>query len=258
MSYGFIITRHVNSEATNKYWNHCIQCIRKFYSFEKYKIVVIDDNSNKQFLKQEFEYRNIEYVQSEFPGRGELLPYYYFYKNRYFQKAVIIHDSVFFHKRIRFSKILAPVLPLWHFDEEKSENLANSTRLIQVLKNNNNIHKNLLGNEKYNVLTFNVKKWYGCFGVQCFINHNFLTHIQNKYNIFNLLNVVKNRSDRCCLERIFGSIFYNEFPDLINLQSLLGNIGSYEKWGYSFNEYLEDFKKHRKLNKPVIKVWTGR
>ena len=25
--FGFIITRHVNSELTNKYWNNCIQCL---------------------------------------------------------------------------------------------------------------------------------------------------------------------------------------------------------------------------------------
>ena len=27
MSYGFIITRHVNSDLTNLYWNKCIKCI---------------------------------------------------------------------------------------------------------------------------------------------------------------------------------------------------------------------------------------
>ena len=44
MDYGFIITRHVNSEKTNKYWNNAIICIRTFYPQKK--IVIIDDNSN--------------------------------------------------------------------------------------------------------------------------------------------------------------------------------------------------------------------
>ena len=39
-SFGFIITRHVNSENTNKYWNHCVKCLRTFYP-EK-KIVIIE------------------------------------------------------------------------------------------------------------------------------------------------------------------------------------------------------------------------
>ena len=75
-TYGFIITRHVNSEITNKYWNHCIKCIRTFYPYRK--IVIIDDNSNQDFLISFHNYENIEIINSEFPGRGELLPYYYF------------------------------------------------------------------------------------------------------------------------------------------------------------------------------------
>ena len=29
--FGFIITRHVNSFHTNKYWNHCIKLLRMYY-----------------------------------------------------------------------------------------------------------------------------------------------------------------------------------------------------------------------------------
>ena len=72
--YGFIITRHVISELTNKYWNNCIKCLRSFYPQKK--IVIIDDNSNKDFLKSFYNFDNIEIIESEFPGRGELLPYY--------------------------------------------------------------------------------------------------------------------------------------------------------------------------------------
>ena len=96
-NYGFIITRHVNSEKTNMYWNRCVRCIRTFYPLKK--IVIIDDNSDQSFVKDEFNYRNVIHIQSEFPGRGELLPYYYFHKNKFFENAVIIHDSVFFHER---------------------------------------------------------------------------------------------------------------------------------------------------------------
>jgi len=54
-NFGFIIIRHVNSEVTNNYWNKCVIHIRRFYPFKK--IVVIDDNSNEDFLKQEYEYK---------------------------------------------------------------------------------------------------------------------------------------------------------------------------------------------------------
>ena len=77
-NYGFIITRHVNSELTNKYWNNCVKCIRRFYPYRK--IVIIDDNSNKDFVKSFYNFDNVEIIESKFPGRGELLPYYYFHK----------------------------------------------------------------------------------------------------------------------------------------------------------------------------------
>ena len=257
MSYGFIISRHVNSETTNKYWNHCIKCIRRFYSAEKYMIVVIDDNSKKEFVAADMEYKNVVFVDSEFIGRGELLPYYYFYKYHYFENAVIIHDSVFFHKRIHFSKIDTPILPLWHFTEEKTENIPNTLRLLHYLRNYYPLEKNIVGNDKYETLFIKAPKWAGCFGVQSYINYKFLVNIQNKYNIFNLLSVVKNRPDRCCLERIFGSIFYNEYPRLIQYKSLLGSIFVYSSWGYTWSQYIADLNRN-KINKPLVKIWSGR
>jgi GR25 family glycosyltransferase involved in LPS biosynthesis len=43
------MTRHVNSEKTNNYWNNSILCIRRFYP--DVKIIIIDDNSNYEFVK---------------------------------------------------------------------------------------------------------------------------------------------------------------------------------------------------------------
>ena len=251
--YGFIITRHVISEKTNKYWNQCVLCIRRFYPDKK--IVIIDDNSNQQFVKAFFDYKNIEVVNSEFKGRGELLPYYYFLKNRYFENAVIIHDSVFFHKRINFEAfkgILA--LPFWHFVADK-ENFVNSLRITDSLNNNLPIQKSLTLNDM--VLGMNHLKWYGIFGVQSYINFHFLNYINNKYNISSMLINVKSREDRCCLERIMGCIFFSESKKLRKMKSVFGRIHNYQKWGYSYDNYMDDILKKR-LPKSIVKVWTGR
>ena len=252
-SYGFIITRHVNSEKTNKYWNKCVRCIRSFYPFKK--IIIIDDNSNYNFIKADLEYKNVEIIQSEFLGRGELLPYYYFFKNYFFENAVIIHDSIFFHKRINFEKLLGTrVLPFWHFTSDK-ENVNNTLFIIDKLTNKIEIQQKLAFNN--NILGLNHQKWYGCFGVQSFINYNFLKYIEKKYNLFNLLNVVKNRKDRCCLERIFGAIFCTEENNLLKQKSLLGNSLTILNWKYSFDNYENDIKEKR-VSKPIVKVFTGR
>jgi len=263
MTYGFIITRHVNSVLTNQYWNECIQCIRTFYP--KKKIIVIDDNSKKEFVKDFYHYQEVEIIESEFPQRGELLPYYYLLKNNYFDYAVIIHDSTFIKKRIFFEKIefiKMKVLPLWHFTEaDIPENISNSLRLVSQLKNNEDIFRmfqSVLNKTELMGIPITNKKWYGCFGVQTFISRSFIIQLQNKYNIFNLLNYVKNRADRCCLERVMGALFYLEYTFIKKMPSLLGCIKTYMKFGYSFKEYIDDMKKVAKLPLPVIKVWTGR
>lgn len=251
--FGFIITRHVNSVKTNKYWNHCVKLIRTFYPLRK--IVIIDDNSNYNYVSSESNYRNVEIIQSEFPGRGELLPYYYFLQGRFFENAIIIHDSVFFHKRINFESFNdINVMPLWFFYADK-ENVENTKRIAKNLKNNILI-ENMLSND-FNILGMNTNKWYGCFGVQSYINLRFLEQIENKYGITNLISAVTCRTDRCCLERIFGIIFFTESPKLFKQKSLFGDIMKYQKWGYSYDEYMVNFKKCT-ISRAVVKVWTGR
>ena len=72
-----------------------------------------------------------------------------------------------------------------------------------------------------------------------------------------MLKVVKCRSDRCCLERIFGILFFKESKELKTLTSLFGCIHSYQNWGYTYENYEKDCKE-RNIKKPIIKVWTGR
>ena len=149
------------------------------------KIVIIDDNSNYDYVISEFNYKNIEIIKSEFPGRGELLPYYYLLKKKFFENAIIIHDSVFFHKRIAFEKLYGiNVLPLWFFNSDK-ENVDNTKRIARHLKNNFSIDDKISKN--LNILGMNNDKWYGCFGVKSYINLPFLQNIENKYGITNLI-----------------------------------------------------------------------
>ena len=254
-NYGFIISRKVTTEKQNRYWNQCVKCIRRFYPFKR--IIIIDDNSNKSFLKPDHNYINLSVIASEYPGAGELLPYYYFYKYRFFQNAVIIHDSVFFHTRIPFEKYVGiKVLPLWHFEPDR-ENTSNSLFLADRLKNNIPIKKLISGNVDVPLLGIQNYDWYGCFGVQSFIQHDFLSLLQTKYGLFNLLSAVKCRADRCCLERIFGILFNIEAKETKKIKSLFGMIFNYIQWGYTFDEYVRDGKQG-KIKKPIIKVWSGR
>ena len=253
-NFGFIITRHVNSEKTNRYWNQNVKLIRTFYPLTR--IIIIDDNSDKQFVKSDFLYKNVTIIQSEYPGRGELLPYIYYLKHKWFPNAIIIHDSLFVHRRIPFEMFNMPVLPLWHHDYDK-ENLDNIIRIASALNYNGYIIRKLKGNEM-NILGLNKYKFNLCFGAQTYIKLSFLESIQNKYNITNLVNVIHNRADRCALERIIGLLFCEEFPKLNKINSLFGDIIIQNRaFNYNYDDYNNDLKK-KKVIYPFVKVWTGR
>jgi len=252
MDYGFILTRHVTDKKTNEYWNNCVQQINKFYPLKP--IVIIDDNSNKEFVVANREHKNVRVIHSEFKGAGELLPYYYLVTRSLFPKAVVIHDSVFFQCRVNFEKIYGfRVLPLWHF--KYKEDIYNCVRLAEKLTNSNNICEKMKHNPVESFAFRREDKWFGVFGLQSFVSREFVIEIQKKYNIFGLLPFIKNRADRCSLERVMGSIFYIESPELFKFHSLLGNIWTFQHWGYTYDEY----KKHNKYkHRPLVKVWTGR
>jgi hypothetical protein len=255
--YGFIITRHVNSEKTNKYWNHAVKLIRTFYPLKQ--IIVIDDNSNQMYVKPDHEYANLTVIQSEYPKRGELLPYIYLLKHKWFPNAVIIHDSLFIHKRIPFEKFNMPVIPLWHHHYDK-ENLQNLIRIASGLRHNRILMKKIVKNDETNMLGIPALKtnFNLCFGGQCYIKLPFLEMLEQKYGLTNLVNLIHNRPDRCSLERILGLLFCQEYPKLMKIRSMFGDIMHHPRsFNYTFDDYWNDLKRKRKVT-PFVKVWTGR
>jgi hypothetical protein len=239
---GFIFTRHVNSPETNEYWIEAYRCIRKFYPTNI--IMIIDDNSDYTYISQpeKLQLTNCFIIQSEFPKRGELLAYYYFNKYNLFDKAVILHDSVFIQKYINFDEI-QDIKFIWHFHHHWDDAVAEADLIKQSLINRDEAL--LLHNKKEN--------WYGVFGVQSVITIDFLNTLIEKYNIFGLLKYVDTRPKRMSVERIFGLLCFSIKPDLRNDPSFFGVLHDYCKWGYKFHSYKKETQ-----NLPIVKVWTER
>jgi hypothetical protein len=145
---------------------------------------------------------------------------------------------------------------LWHFNSDK-ENIDNTIRLASVLNNSYDVIQKL-NDSDIKPLGFKKDTWFGCFGGQSYINYEFLSYLQGKYAMFNLLNVVKCRSERSCFERILGVLFFLNQRNLYKSPSLLGNIMSYSVWGYSFDQYCKFVEDKKGAPKPLVKVWTGR
>jgi hypothetical protein len=246
--WGFIMTRHVNSEMTYNYFLECYNCIRKFYGNKK--IIIIDDNSNEQFLNDNLILPNLvncQLIKSEYPQAGELLAYFYLHKFQWFRYAVIIHDSTFIRKRIEFH--FHDITFLWHFTHEWDKD----DEVLNLINESDLFHK-----EHIITLYKNKDRWWGWFGIQGIISLSFLKRLHEKYNVFSLLSCVRDRKKRCCLERLLSVIVTLEIPYLFTRKSLLGNIHLYERWGYRFQEYRRDKEKQQLRDLPIIKVWSGR
>jgi hypothetical protein len=260
--FGFIFTRHVNSATANEYWKECIRCIRKHYPINT-PILIVDDNSNSEYLSPtNVDIPNVQIVQSEFIGRGELLAYYYFHKLRPFQKACILHDSVFVQRHVDFGNSNKDVSFLWGFNPVLSENIGDEIQLINILKYSDTLLE----------LYKDTSKWIGCFGCMSVITLTFLDRLVEKYDMFRLLNVVKNRQDRMYLERVIGVMFVAEQP---NYKLLFRDIALFPKnFYFIYIDYL-GWKKHKYPPNtisfrgspsrktpydpyPFLKVWSGR
>lgn len=238
---GFIVLRHVTNKLSNYYWINCCNCIKKYYT---YPIIIIDDNSDYNYVKVPNYLKTIKVIDSEYKARGELLPYYYMLNYKLFDVAIIIHDSVFFNKYVKLNTYTNTDSYhfIWNFKHnplqlcnkdieiENMIELFNDAKLLEFYKSNN---------------------WSGCFGCMTVINYTFLKHVNSKYNINILLPEITNRFKRMLFERVLAILFQSIVNDKRN-KSILGNIHHYCKWGIQFKE------KNKYNYLPIIKVWTGR
>ena len=228
--FGFIILRHVTDPKTNEYWKHSYDCVRRFYP--NAPIMIIDDNSTQEHVDTAKVLKNTTIQQSEFPGRGEFLPYYYFLKLKPFDIAIILHDSVFINERINFS--VSKFCALWDF-EHTWDQTEDESRLIQVF-------------EDAALTSFHENKdaWKGCFGGMSIITHEHLSQVNAKHDISKLIPLILTRYNRCSFERVIACLMQAGEP------SIFGKIHDYMPWGVPI-EYKDHF-----AHLPVIKVWTGR
>lgn len=239
--FGFIITRHVSSDIHYQYWIECYNCIRKYYTQH---IMIIDDNSDENILnknKVDANFYNVHFIKSEFLKRGEMLPYYYFYKLKPFKKAIILNDSMFIQKP--FTDMILQVKDikyLWHFDEP--------THPIDIISF-----------VKYNDEMLNTKNYKGCFATTCIITWDFLEKLQWNYNFLNLIHYVNSRVLRQQLERVFAILcitllkkenIYN--PENISI------FGSIFQVPYAFQLNYYNYKNGIGTDQYIVKVWTSR
>jgi hypothetical protein len=239
---GFIILRNVTNTTTNEYWKECFRCIRRFYPTNR--ILIIDDNSNKKFVTND-ELNNTMIIESEFPKRGEFLPYYYYLRTHFCHKVVILHDSMFIKRNINFDGMVSDYKFLIHFGKEHINDSESFQSQLKLLRSLNNTNLTNFYNKKDD------GSWSGCFGSMSVITYKFLKQIDDEFHLMQLIPVITERVDRCAFERIIGCILQYKHKN----SSLMGHIIYNCDWRIDFNNY-----KNRKYDFriPIVKVFTGR
>ena len=213
---------------------HSYDCIRKYYP--ENRIIIIDDNSNYNYITKKELYKTI-IINSEYHKRGELLPYYYYLYSKWFDIAVIIHDSVFVNKYIDFN--VEKYKMIWDFSQHFCDQIDDETSMIKLFNDTE-------------LLEFYQRKdlWGGCFGGMSVIKHDYLKFINTKYDISKLLDKILTRYNRCSFERVIACLLQKDEKTV----PLLGDIHVYCRWGINFHQ--KDWDECKDL--PLIKVWSGR
>lgn len=275
---GIIIIRHITDDETSMYWRYCVRSIR--VNHPAVPIVIIDDNSNSNFLtdalkKEEAELYKCRVIYSIYKKQGEFLPYYYFYlyQNGWFENALIIHDSVFFTQPLTNLDVVFDILDkhgflfLWHF-EYLYDDVNDEVKLITALKN---------GNDILETVYYDRSTWSGCFGSMAFVSYAFTVKMFETYMLSGLLHEITTRRNRMSLERLIACTMIHaaiqndksksttQEKSYYKMHSYLGRIHDYCKWGLRFHEIKDEIIaacKHEKTSSsiqfPLIKVWSGR
>jgi len=263
--FGFILLRHVRDAETNQYWQHSLECIRRHYP--RTPVLLIDDNSQQQYVTPSQDaYCTI--IQSEYPGRGEILPYYYFWKLRPFERAVFLHDSVFLQQPLTLSS--EPIEWLWFFHPHTEDVNIFNHHMAEVLAMCQHLTHSAILKSFYRSST----SWFGCFGAMANFTWSAIDQLQTEYNIFVLLDHIQDRRGRMTWERILPLVCYlNPKKQSANntennshssnqeqtIPTMIGNI-FHKYFSYTYAAYNRDKERDNRWwrHEVLVKVWTGR
>lgn len=246
-SYVFVILRNIRITRDNDLWIASYQSIRRFYTNQ---IIIIDDNSDINTVNGKLV--NTEVIHSDYNGAGEVLPYYYFLTNKWADRMVFLHDSMFLHRRFTDTELSGAVRFHWHFSNSDIRNDRKIGTYLSMLPN----HDGLLefANQSNSV-------WNGCFGGASIIDLDIVTQLEEAHSFFSTLVLsIKTRKDRETFERLFGIVLY--FSNMI--EEPFSNFGNIVKYPGAFESQVStpDQGAHALSQKgydtAIIKVWRGR
>jgi hypothetical protein len=258
---GYYIMTHIRDPVDAFCLERCINSIR--LHDKNYNIVVVNDKSPLQdmFNKIKNAHANDQKIQfivnTQYPGAGEIYPYWFNTQNRLFDVFVTLHDSMLLKRAIPGEVWEGHKCSfLWYFPKFQ--------QMRHITDSLTNICENLSCGKQILNMYGQPNLWVGCFGSSMLIRQEFLDVLFSKYELDKLMNYIKNRTHRETCERIFGIIICSELGrDVVKNSSLNKNIFDYPKAYYiknnhatlTYNEFVSKYKDYKGF---MLKVWRGR
>ncbi len=241
----FVILTHIRDAADDDMFHRCYDSIREFYP--TVPVVAIDDNSSYPMSLNEND--DFTVVQSEYPGAGEILPYYYFLKYRWASKMIFLHDSMRVIRPFTAEELKDPVKFHWYFETHAWDAFYPAIDLLSKL------------NHASDLIHFNTQHhlWYGCFGVASTVDLDALQQVEDKYNMTEILaQNVYCRNQRCALERIYALIMFKEGYLKPESCANFGEIFSHPSAYTHIPEEGINAIKNSDYPHAIVKTWRGR
>ena len=222
----------------------CVSYASQFYK----NIFIIDDTpeTGVNIYQMTFPVK-VTIIKNEFKKSGELTRIWYFWKYcKSGDIGILIHDSTFINSFIPVLK--KDFVPLFSFIHKWDDVEYEKSFIIQYPS----LYK-----------LYEAKRlWDGCFGVQYELTWDFVNRVMEKYlPLFkDLLNTVKTRRARSCMERVVQVIFHDVSNNTES--SIYGTIHDFttkywgKPWGIDYSKFRTNRKKCERI--PIIKVWVGR
>jgi hypothetical protein len=195
----------------------------------------------------------VEIIQSEFPGAGEFLPYYYLLTRQLFKKAIIMQDSMILTTQPIAYESVEDFMFLYENKDGPQDEFAWG-HLIGTTKVPKEIGALIKSGN-----------WLTCFGTCMVITFDFLKEVEDKVGFTQWKTIVKDRGTRIDLERTMALACCYLRPNKTTF-SLFGSWGEIQvvkifgDRGYSLGHYLEDKQKYTNGTLPYefIKIFNGR
>jgi len=246
-SYVFVILRNIQSVRDNDLWISSYNSIRKYYTNH---IVIIDDNSTINTVNGRL--TDTDVIKSEWRGAGEILPYYYFLKEKWADRMIFLHDSMFLHRPFQPSELEGAIRFHWHFDHEDRDD-RRILNLLSLLNESDDIRTSFSDSDF---------QWKGCFGGASIVDLDVVEKLEEKYELISkLISTIRTRNDRKAFERILGIVVWYEKLIDSSTPSNFGSILAYPKAFESQNNNIETaahIVSQTNYNTSILKVWRGR